>query len=77
MILDDPEEVAAHFAMSELSGTQQHPAERREQLAAVTRDQVIEAARALFVPSGLNVVAVGAQNKKNKKRLEQLALGYG
>lgn len=76
MILDDPEEVASHFAMSELSGTLQHPAERREQLAAVTRDQVITAARELFTPSGLNVVAVGAQNKKARDRLKQLALSY-
>jgi predicted Zn-dependent peptidase len=76
MILDDPEEVAAHFAMSELTGTREHPAERREQLAAVTRDQVMTAARSLFVASGLNVVAVGAQNKKNRDRLRQLTLGY-
>jgi predicted Zn-dependent peptidase len=76
MILDDPEEVASHFAMSELSGTLQHPAERRDQLAAVTRDQVMAAARALFTASGLNVVAVGAQNKRSRTKLEQLTLDY-
>jgi predicted Zn-dependent peptidase len=76
MILDDPEEIASHFAMGELSGTREHPAERRDQLAAVTRDQVITAARELFVPAGLNVVAVGAQNKKNREKLKQLTLGY-
>jgi predicted Zn-dependent peptidase len=76
MILDDPEEVASHFAMSELTGTLQHPAERRDQLAAVTRDQVVTAARELFAPSGLNVVAVGAQNKKSRERLKQLTLSY-
>jgi predicted Zn-dependent peptidase len=76
MILDDPEEVASHFAMSELSGLLQHPAERREQLAAVTRDQVVEAAREVFAPAGLNVVAVGAQNKKSRDKLKQLALAY-
>jgi predicted Zn-dependent peptidase len=76
MILDDPEEVASHFAMSELSGTLQHPAERREQLAAVTREQVIVAARELFAPGGLNVVAVGAQNKRNRDKLRQLTLDY-
>jgi predicted Zn-dependent peptidase len=76
MILDDPEEIASHFAMGELSGTREHPAERRDQLAAVTRDQVISAARELFVPAGLNVVAVGAQNKKNREKLKQLTLGY-
>ena len=76
MILDDPEEVAAHFAMAELSGTAQHPALRREQLAAVTREQVLSAAREVFTPSGLNVVAVGAQNKKSRDKLKQLALDF-
>lgn len=76
MMLDDPEDVASHFAMSELTGTLQHPAERRDQLAAVTREQVVAAARELFAPSRLNVVAVGAQNKKNRDRLKQLTLSY-
>ncbi len=76
MTLDDPEEVASHFAMSELSGTLQHPADRREELASVTREQVITAAREVFAPSGLNVVAVGAQNKKSRDKLKQLALAY-
>ena len=76
MMLDDPEEVASLFAMSELAGTQQHPAERRDQLAQVTRDEVMEAARLLFSASGLNVVAVGAQSKRNREKLKQLTLGY-
>jgi predicted Zn-dependent peptidase len=76
MMLDDPEEVAAHFAMSELALTGQHPAERRDQLARVTREQVIQAAQDLFKPTGLNVVAVGAQAKRNREKLKQLTLGY-
>lgn len=76
MILDDPEEVAAHFAMAELSGTAKHPAERLQQLAAVTRDQVVTAAREVFAPNGLNVVAVGAQNKRSRDKLKQLALEF-
>jgi predicted Zn-dependent peptidase len=76
MILDDPEEVASHYAMSELAGTLQDPAARRDQLAAVTRDQVITAARELFAPGGLNVVAVGAQSKRNRDKLKQLTLDY-
>ena len=76
MILDDPEEVAAHFAMAELSGTTRHPAERREQLAQVTRAQVVDVAREIFAPSGLNVVAVGAQNKRNRDKLRRLALEF-
>jgi predicted Zn-dependent peptidase len=76
MMLDDPEEVAAHFGMAELSMAQQHPAMRREQLAQVTREQVVDAARALFRPEGLNVVAVGAQSKRAEERLRRLVLGY-
>ena len=76
MMLDDPEEVASHFAMAELSGTLQHPAERRDQLARVSRDEVVSAARELFVPERLNVVAVGAQNKRSRDKLRQLTLDY-
>ena len=76
MLLDDPEEVAAHFAMSELSGIARHPAERREQLAQVTREQVLTAAREVFAAGGLNVVAVGAQNKRNRDKLKQLTLEF-
>lgn len=72
MMLDDPEEVASHFGMAELAGTGQRPADRREQLASITRDEVMEAARQLFVPSGLNVVAVGAQPKRSREKLRQL-----
>jgi predicted Zn-dependent peptidase len=76
MMLDDPEDVASHFGMSELARTQQHPAERREQLAQVTRDEVMQAARDLFTASGLNVVAVGAQSKRLRDKLKQLTLDY-
>jgi hypothetical protein len=62
--------------MSELARTQQHPAERREQLAQVTRDEVMQAARDLFTASGLNVVAVGAQSKRLRDKLKQLTLDY-
>jgi predicted Zn-dependent peptidase len=76
MMLDDPEEVASHYAMSELARTEQTPAQRREQLAAVTRDQVMDAARNLFQSSGLNVVAVGAHGRRNREKLRELTLGY-
>jgi predicted Zn-dependent peptidase len=76
MMLDDPEEVASHFAMAELAGTGQHPAVRRDQLAAVTREQVMTAARELFQPVNLNVVAVGNQTRRNRDKLRQLTLEY-
>ena len=76
MMLDDPEEVASHFAMSELARTELHPAERRDQLAQVTREQVMQAAHELFRASGLNVVAVGAPGRRNRERLRDLTLAY-
>ena len=62
--------------MSELARTELSPAERRDQLAAVTRDQVMNAARELFQSSGLNVVAVGAHGRRNRDKLRELTLGY-
>jgi predicted Zn-dependent peptidase len=76
MMLDDPEEVASHFGMTELARTLQHPAERRDQLAQITRDQVIQAARELFAPANLNVVAVGAPVKRNRDKLQRLTFDY-
>jgi predicted Zn-dependent peptidase len=62
--------------MAELAGTGQHPAVRRDQLAAVTREQVMNAARELFQPANLNVVAVGNQTRRNREKLRQLTLEY-
>jgi predicted Zn-dependent peptidase len=62
--------------MAELARTLQHPAERREQLAQITREQVMQAARELFDPANLNVVAVGAQVKRNREKLQKLTLEY-
>ena len=42
----------------------------------MTRDEVMEAAREVFAPAGLNVVAVGAQNKKAREKLKQLVLSF-
>jgi predicted Zn-dependent peptidase len=74
-ILDDPTEVASHFALVELNETRQHPAEREAQLAAVTRDQVMSAARDVFKASALNIVAVGTQNKRRQEKLIEIARG--
>jgi predicted Zn-dependent peptidase len=72
-ILDDPSEVASHFALVELNETRQHPAEREAQLAAVTRDQIMSAGRDVFKASNLNVVAVGTQNKRRQDKLIEIA----
>jgi predicted Zn-dependent peptidase len=74
-ILDDPSEVASHFALVELNETRQHPAEREAQLAAVTREQVMSAARDVFKASALNIIAVGTQNKRRQEKLIEIARG--
>lgn len=74
-ILDDPSEVASHFGLVELNETRQHPAEREAQLAAVTRDQVMSAARDVFKASALNIIAVGTQNKRRQEKLIEIARG--
>jgi hypothetical protein len=39
----------------------------------VTRDQIMSAARDVFTPSGLNIVAVGTQSKRRQEKLIELA----
>jgi predicted Zn-dependent peptidase len=75
-MLDDPEEVASHFGLAELGMTQKHPSHRREQLAQVTREQIVSAAQQVFRPEGLNGVAVGAHSRRGEVRLRRLTLGY-
>ncbi len=75
-ILDDPEEIASHFGLGELTGTRQHPAERRDQLASVTKAEVRAAAESLFRPEGLNVVAVGAGNRRARDQLQRLVRDF-
>lgn len=71
-ILDDPEEVASHYALAELTGTNQQPWERQLQLAAVTADEVRDAATTLFRAENLNVVAVGAKSRRIRDELQRL-----
>ena len=75
-ILDDPEEVASHFALTELTGTEKDPEARREQILSVTRDQVIRAASEVFSPERLNVVAVGSQPRRGRDKLRKLVRDY-
>lgn len=71
-ILDDPEEVASHYALAELTGTNQQPCERREQLAAVSAAEIRQAASELFRSDNLNVVAVGARSRRVRDELQRL-----
>jgi predicted Zn-dependent peptidase len=72
-ILDDPTEVASHFALVELNETRQHPAEREAQLADVTREQVMSAAQDVFRASNLNIIAVGSQSRRRQDKLIEIS----
>lgn len=76
-ILDDPGEVVSHFGLVELNGTRQHPAEREAQLAAVTREQVMDAAREVFRSSAMSIVAVGTQSKRRQEKLIEISRQLG
>lgn len=75
-ILDDPEEVASHYGLAELTGTRQEPNDRKAQMSAVTVEQVREAATSLFRPESLNVVAVGGRSKRVKDQLRRLTTDF-
>ncbi|MFO0592780.1 MAG: pitrilysin family protein [Polyangiaceae bacterium] len=70
-MLDDPEETAAFHGLSALAGTLRSPVLRHEQLTAVTRDQVREAAQRIFRPDRLSVTAVGLLKDSDVTKLER------
>lgn len=73
-MLDDPESVAHFYAHALLRRNQQSPLDRCRELCAVTREAVLEAARAAFQPTQLSVAAVGLQRGKALDALESLTL---
>lgn len=68
---DEPGATADFFAMGEISGSARSPSERLEQLLAVTKADIQNAAQHVFSPAGRNVVSVGSASAK---KLEALAL---
>jgi predicted Zn-dependent peptidase len=76
-LLDDPGELGAFLGLGELTGVARTPEDRRRTLAAVTRDEVHAAARAVFRKEGLAVAAVGQLSANKRKALERLVLGFG
>ena len=71
-LLDDPGDIAEYLADATLRGYARTPAERREQIDAVTTDAVRAAAERLFVPAGLNAVIVGSQPKRAQAAITKL-----
>ncbi|HET9931688.1 MAG TPA: pitrilysin family protein, partial [Polyangiaceae bacterium] len=76
-VLDDPGELAAFLGLGELTGTVLTPASRQKELADVSSDLVREAARRVFQPSELAVVAVGDLTTTQRRALERALKSFG
>src|SRR5262249_21220226 len=73
---DDAEEVAAFYGLAALAGVGRTPAERHEELMAVTPQAVRDAAQLVFRPDRLTVVAVGLLTAAEEHRLEKAVRGF-
>lgn len=71
-IFDSPLDLAAFLGLGALTGVSRTPWERADQLAAVDRALVHEAARKIFDPSALAVAIVGQLSPKQRRGIERL-----
>ncbi len=67
----DPAELAAYLGYAELTGSARTPRARGEELAAVKREAVTQAAQALFTRDGLVVAAVGQLRARDQRGMER------
>jgi len=74
---DDPEATAGFYGLTALAGIARTPAARHEELARVTAADVREAARAVFRPERLSVVAVGLLRPSEEAKLERAVRSFG
>ena len=75
-LLDEPEDLAGFYGLATLSGVTPTPDARCEQLLAVTREQIRDAAAALFRPERLGVVAVGVLSRSAHRELERTVKNF-
>ena len=76
-MLDDPDETAAFHGLATLAGITRCPAKRHEQLCAVTREHVRDAAQRIFRPDRLSVTAVGLLKDSDVTKLERSIKALG
>src|SRR5690606_24660883 len=69
--LDEPHVLAEHVATQVQLGRSQSLAARAAEIAAVSRSRVLQVAREWWQPKRLNVVAVGAATKAQRRALER------
>lgn len=73
-LVDEAIETADFMALAELTKTAPTPSQRLEQLMAVSREELRDAAAMVFAPTGRNTVAVGQQKRNAQAELKKLAL---
>jgi predicted Zn-dependent peptidase len=74
---DDAEGTAAFYGLAALAGISRTPMARHEELARMTAADVREAARAVFRPERMSVVAVGLLRSAEEQKLEKLVRSFG
>src|SRR5262245_60022025 len=75
-MLDNPEVTADFYGPSALAGISRTPELWREELAAITAADVREAARTIFRPERLSVVAVGLLKAAEEAKLERAVRSF-
>ncbi|MCC6557680.1 MAG: insulinase family protein [Polyangiaceae bacterium] len=75
-LLDDPEATAGFYGLATLARITRTPQGRHEELARVTPADVREAARSIFRPERLSVVAVGLLRASEETKLERAVRGF-
>lgn len=74
---DDADGTAGFYGLAALAGIARTPMARHEQLARVTPADVREAARTVFRPERLSVVAVGLLRLSDEQKLEKQVRSFG
>lgn len=76
-MLDDADATAGFYGLAALADITRSPEARHEELARVTVDDVRDAARAMFRPERLSVVAVGLLRASEEAKLEKTVRSFG
>lgn len=76
-MLDDAEATGGFYGLTALANVARTPEERHAQLSRVTPADVREAARAIFRPERLSVVAVGLLRASEQAKLERVVRSFG
>ena len=76
-MLDDPEETSAFHGLSAIAGITRSPLVRHEELCAVTREGVRDAAQRIFRPERLSLTAVGLLKDSDVTKLERSIKALG